>query len=141
MSRYTPPTSREIGVRRVQSITKMTALTCVLSTAGLVGFVAHEYGGATTNAGAATTPVAGSSGSSPIGSSPSGVTPTTTPQQSGATSSPGGTSSSSGASSSSAPSATPSAPAPVVTTPPVYVPTTAPPTTKPQCYSTGSRPC
>ncbi|MEI8263287.1 MAG: hypothetical protein WCG59_05500, partial [Actinomycetes bacterium] len=108
MSRYTPPTSREIGVRRVQSITKLTALSCVLSTAGLVGFVAHEYGGATTNAGAATTPVAGSSGSSPIGSSPSGLTPTTTPQQSGATSSPGGVSTGSGSSSQLAPSSTPS---------------------------------
>ena len=94
MSRHTPET-REIGTRRIQSLTRLAIGGCMLGTGALAGLVAHEYGGKSAPAGA-TTPISstavnpnsagasgatGSTGSSgSTGSTGDQVTPQTIPQ-------------------------------------------------------------
>jgi len=106
MSRHTPET-REIGTRRIQSLTRLAIGGCMLGTGVLAGLVAHEYGGKTAPAGA-TAPVSSTY---------------VDPNSSGAPGDPGSTGSTGDSGSTGAPT-TPQ------TTPPTTAPTT--PRTIPQ---------
>lgn len=88
MPNPSPSAQRDIGVKRVQTATRLATLGAVAGTAVLVGFVGHAYAG---KAASTTVPVGATPSTTPS-TTPATVAPTTTPTTTPAASSTGGSS-------------------------------------------------